>query len=368
MNQQSCRLFELGTGNKVQIFRRMIFIIVFLILLTSFAGAMLVGYVLSAPGYNGPVSDHFDGKRFMNPGGVKAKGFKDLWKWMRTRERGKWEEKMDIQPGPPPESRVTREGVAVTFVNHSTFLIQFQGLNILTDPIWSKRASPFPFAGPRRMRPPGIRFEDLPSIDIILLTHNHYDHLDIKVMKKLWDKFHPAIYCTLGVSPFLRKHGIERATEMDWWDESKFNADLKILCTPAQHFSGRGMYDRDRTLWSGFAMLTGNGNIYYTGDTGYGDFFNEIRAKIAPVRLSFIPIGAYKPAWFMGPIHTGPAEAIRIHQEMESQLSIAMHFGTFPLADDSENDPQNELQRLIQEGALTHGSFLVLEEGKRFLA
>ncbi len=368
MNQQSCRLFDLRTGNPVQNNRRMIFIIVLALIFTIVAGTLLVGSELSAPVYRGPLSDHFDGKKFTNPGGIEAKGFKDLWKWMRTRERGKWQEKMDIPPGPPPQSRVTGDQVAVTFVNHSTFLVQFQGLNILTDPIWSKRASPFPFAGPRRMRPPGLRFEDLPPIDIILLTHNHYDHLDIKAMKKLWDEFHPAIYCTLGVSPFLRKHGIERATEMDWWDESKFNTDLKILCTPAQHFSGRGMYDRDRTLWSGFALMTGNGSIYYSGDTGYGDFFTEIKDKIGPVRIAFIPIGAYKPAWFMGPIHTGPAEAIRIHNEMESPVSIAMHFGTFPLADDSEDDPQMELERLLKEGALSQGRFLVLEEGKMFLA
>jgi L-ascorbate metabolism protein UlaG (beta-lactamase superfamily) len=338
-------------------------IIISSIVIVAVGVTILLGWIFSAPVYRGPVSDHFDGKRFRNPGNVEAKGFKDLWKWMRTRERGEWSERMDIPPGPAPAKRVEGDTLVVTFINHSTFLIQTMGLNILTDPVWSERASPVPFAGPKRMRPPGIRFEDLPAIDIILLTHNHYDHLDIRTMKKLWAQHKPTVYCPLGVGPYLKKKGIENVVEMDWWDQVAHASGIEILSTPAQHFSGRGMFDRDRTLWSGFALLTGGGSIYYSGDTGYGSFFKEIGERISPIRLSFIPIGAYKPEWFMAPIHTSPEDALRIHREIGSPVSIGMHFGTFPLADDGEGEPEGDIRIWMEKMGMDEREFLVLEEG-----
>jgi L-ascorbate metabolism protein UlaG (beta-lactamase superfamily) len=338
------------------------------VIILSIAGVMLavsflLGFLFSAPSYTGPVTDHFDGKKFKNPGGIESKGFKDLWKWMRTREKGIWEERAGLPYGPAPARKVEGDSLAVTFVNHSTFLIQTMGLNILTDPVWSERASPVPFAGPKRMRPPGIRFEDLPEIDIVLLTHNHYDHLDIKTMKELWRKYQPTVYCPLGVGKYLQRKGIEDVVEMDWWEDAIFGEQVKILCTPAQHFSGRGMFDRDRTLWSGFALMTERGSIYYSGDTGYGDFFGDIAEAISPIRLSFLPIGAYKPEWFMSPIHTSPADALRIHVEIGSPVSIAMHFGTFPLADDSQGEPEREVRLLMEEMGISGDEFLVLQEG-----
>jgi len=323
----------------------------------------LLGWFFSAPAYHGPVSDHFDGKRFINTGGAKAKGFKEMLKWVRQRQPGIWVEQMELPYGPAPAGRVQGDTVVVTFVNHSTFLIQTQGLNILTDPIWAERASPVGFAGPKRMRPPGIRFEDLPPIDIILLTHNHYDHLDIETIKGLWDLYQPAVYVPLGVGDFLKKKGIGDIREMDWWGRLKYNEEVSVLCTPAQHFSGRGMFDRDRTLWCGFALMVKSGNIYYSGDTGYGNFFGKIGEEVSPLRLAFLPIGAFKPEWFMSVIHTSPADAVRIHQEIRSPLSIGMHYGTFPLADDGMDDPKNGLKALIKEQGIPEGEFLVLEEG-----
>ena len=319
----------------------------------------------SAPAYQGPVSDHFDGKKFTNPGGVKPGGFKDLIKWMRHREKGEWKEIKDATYGPAPAERVEGDSIVVTFVNHSTFLIQTRGLNILTDPAWSERASPVSFAGPKRMRPPGIRFEDLPKIDIILLTHNHYDHLDINTMKNLAEQFEPEIYTPLGVGKYLERKGIGNITEMDWWNEAEIASGLKLICTPAQHFSGRGSFDRDKTLWSGFALMTEKGSIYYSGDTGFGDFFNEIATRIAPVRLAFLPIGAYKPAWFMSPIHTSPADAVKIHQILKSPQSIGMHFGTFPLADDSMEDPVDDLKIALQKEGVPDSEFIAPKEGIR---
>ena len=344
----------------------MILSIFILLIISVISISALLGYLFSAPVYKGPLSDHFNGEKFINPGAIKAKGFKDLWKWMRTREKGVWEELKDIKPGHPPAERVTGDIPVVTFINHSTFLIQLMDLNILTDPIWSKRASPVSFAGPKRMRPPGIRYEDLPSIDHVLLTHNHYDHLDITALKRLWKDFQPTIFCPLGVAEYLKGKGIGKVKEMDWWDELNINADMEVVCTPAQHFSGRGMFDRDRTLWCGYAIKTRKGSIYYSGDTGYGDFFSEIARKIAPIRLSFLPIGAFKPEWFMSPIHTSPRDALRIHKEINSPVSIAMHYGTFPLADDGQHEPEMETRRLMQELNIPENNFLILKEGVPF--
>jgi len=342
-----------------------ILFIVLVLILVFILGSMLLGWIFSAPAYHGPISDHFDGKKFNNPGGVQPAGFKDLIKWSRNRERGEWNELTEAEYGPAPAKKIEGDSIVVTFVNHSTFLIQTHGMNILTDPVWSELASPVSFAGPKRMRPPGIRFEDLPHIDMILLTHNHYDHLDITTLKKLAKRFDPVIYTPLGVGLFLKKKGIENFKEMDWWDELTTSNGLKLVCTPAQHFSGRGMFDRDKTLWSGFALMTEKGSIYYSGDTGYGDFFTEIAEKLAPVRLSFLPIGAYKPSWFMSPIHTSPADAVKIHRILQSPKSIGMHFGTFPLADDGQYDPVNDLKIALEQQGVSDTEFIVPKEGKK---
>ncbi len=340
-----------------------ILFIILILILVFIIGSMLLGWIFSAPAYHGPVSDHFDGRKFNNPGGVQPAGFKDLIKWSRNRERGEWKELTEAESGPAPAEKIEGDSIMVTFVNHSTFLIQTRGFNILTDPVWSEYASPVSFAGPKRMRPPGIRFEDLPHIDMILLTHNHYDHLDISTLKKLAKRFDPVIYTPLGVGLFLKKKGIENFKEMDWWDELTTSGGLKLVCTPAQHFSGRGMFDRDKTLWSGFALKTEKGSIYYSGDTGYGDFFSEIAEKLAPIRLSFLPIGAYKPSWFMSPIHTSPADAVKIHKILQSPKSIGMHFGTFPLADDGQYDPQMDLKIALEQQGIQEGEFIVPKEG-----
>jgi L-ascorbate metabolism protein UlaG (beta-lactamase superfamily) len=341
--------------------------ILFLISIAFFFGVLIIGWLFSAPVYKGPVSDHFDGKKFFNLGGVEAKSFKDLFKWMRTREKGEWKKQMDLPYGPPPERIVEGDSIVVTFVNHSTFLLRTQGLNFLTDPIWSQYASPVDFGGPERMRPPGIRFEDLPHIDIILLTHNHYDHLDIQTIKKLSAEFNTKIFCPLGVGKYLEKKGIGNVTEMDWWDEVEIEPGLSVLCTPAQHFSGRGMFDRDRTLWAGFALKTAKGSIYYSGDTGYDEFFNEIAKRISPVRLAFLPIGAFKPAWFMSPIHTSPQDAVRIHKILGSPKSIGMHFGTFPLADDGMDEPEEILKDVLKKEGIPEMEFIAPEEGVKIL-
>jgi L-ascorbate metabolism protein UlaG (beta-lactamase superfamily) len=337
----------------------MIYLTLLLLIPISF---IVVGYFLSGPKYQGPVSDHFDGKKFFTPGGKPAKGLPEVFKWMTKRERGFWKEK-EVPFGDKPPERVGR-GTRITFVNHSTFLIQVDGVNILTDPVWSERTSPFQWAGPKRMRPPGIRFEDLPKIDIVLLSHNHYDHLDLNTMTRLFERDHPKIVSALGVKAFLDLKNITGATDLDWWQKFSFTESIEIQAVPAQHFSGRGMFDRDATLWCGFVIIRPGGNIYFVGDTGYNEFiFKEIGERCTPINIALVPIGAFKPEWFMSPIHCSPSEAVKIHQEIKASKSIATHFGTFPLADDGEDEPIKGLQKALRENNTSTEEFIVLKEG-----
>jgi L-ascorbate metabolism protein UlaG (beta-lactamase superfamily) len=326
-----------------------------------------IGAMLSAPRYHGPVTDHFDGKKFINPTGVQAKGLKDVWRWMLNRKREPWQLQKSDQRGKRPLD-FFKDGIRITFVNHSTFLIQADGVNILTDPVWSPRTSPFTWAGPKRMREPGLRFEDLPRIHYVLLSHNHYDHLDIKTMHLIHGAHHPEkIITPLGVKSFLDQEKVNSSIEMDWWDEVNLNDRIKVQAVPAQHFSGRGMLDRDATLWCGYVLTTTAGKIYFAGDTGYNEkTFKEIGERNGGFELSIIPIGAYKPRWFMSPIHADPAEAVKIHLDVKSKVSVASHFGTFPLADDGANDPVDDLQEALAKNNLTSQQFLVLKEGKPY--
>ena len=325
---------------------------------------MLVGMALSGPKYRGPLSDHFDGRRFINPQNVKAKGGLDVVKWMMNRNRGPWKEDLAENYGRHPLAHF-KDGIRITFVNHATFLVQVDGLNILTDPVWSSRVSPFRWIGPKRMRLPGIRFEDLPRIHTVILTHNHYDHLDLQTMRLVFGAHHPTIIAPLGLKAFLQQHYIPGVLETDWWDELALNNGVSIQAVPAQHFSGRGFLDRDATLWNGYVLKTSTGNIYFAGDTGYNKVtFKEIRSRCGAIKVSMLPIGAYKPAWFMAPIHTSPEESIMIHRDVGSQTSIAMHFGTFPLADDGYDEPVNDLKIAMEKFQMTDDEFLVMKEGE----
>jgi L-ascorbate metabolism protein UlaG (beta-lactamase superfamily) len=319
---------------------------------------------LSGPQYKGPVSDHFDGKKFKNPTGIPAKGLADVFKWMMTRQRKKWTEKTGLLPGKRPLDHFN-DGIRITFVNHSTFLIQVDGLNILTDPVWSRRVSPYTWAGPKRTRPPGIRMDDLPRIDLILLSHNHYDHLDMRTLQILNGGHHPQFITPLGVGALLETNFIRGSTDLDWWQEKSVSNKLVVSCVPAQHFSGRGMSDRDATLWCGYVLQTTFGNIYFAGDTGYNDkTFVEIGTRFERMKVSLIPIGAYKPQWFMGPIHVSPEQAVTIHQEVRSEKSIGCHFGTFPLADEGPDDPVEDLAHSLTRQSIPRDQFITLTEGE----
>jgi L-ascorbate metabolism protein UlaG (beta-lactamase superfamily) len=328
---------------------------------------LIAGTMFSAPSYKGPVSVHFNGKKFINPGNIKEQSLFDVLKWMRQRKRGPWNELKTAEYGKHPLAR-EKENIRITFINHSTFLIQADGLNILTDPVWSFRVSPFAWAGPKRMRPPGIRFEDLPRIDVVLLSHNHYDHLDLPTMRMIFGAHHPVIITPLGVKAFLDQQMIAGAADLEWWEEKKVNDSVSVQCVPAQHFSGRGAFDRNETLWCGYVLKTSKGNIYFAGDTGYNDkTFKEIGERFGKMKISLLPIGAYKPVWFMHPVHTSPEESVIIHKEVRSEKSIGTHIGTFPLGDEGQSDPADDLRLACAKHQLNENDFFVLKEGEVYI-
>jgi L-ascorbate metabolism protein UlaG (beta-lactamase superfamily) len=307
----------------------------------------MIRQLFSAGSYHGPVSDHFDGRRFHNLDEVKRGGFLPFWRWQLDRllhGAGRWPHWIDGPPGPRPPQRVAGAGLRVTFVNHSTALLQTGGLNVLTDPIWDERASPFSWAGPRRHRPPGLRFEDLPAIDVVLLSHNHYDHLNIPTLRRLARDHRPRFVTGLGNGSLLAAHGVGPVTELDWWQEVALADDMRLTCVPARHFSGRGLRDRGATLWCGFVLRGPAGPAYFAGDTGFGRHFEEIARRFGPPRLALLPIGAYLPLWFMAPVHLSPLEAVRAHEVLGARTSVAIHFGTFRIADDAEAQPVAELK------------------------
>ncbi len=305
--------------------------------------------------------EHFRDGRFFNPG-VPEHGFLDLLQWMRNREIGPWRNWIPSTPGPPPPAQAEGASLRVTFVNHATVLLQTDGCNILTDPVWSRRVSPVSFMGPQRHRDPGIRFEDLPAIHCILISHNHYDHLDLPTLRRLAAAHDAEVFCPLGVARMLRRAGFRRVREMDWWQQKPWQGTM-VHCVPAQHFSARHPFDRNRTLWCGWMLETPSGNVYFAGDTGFAPLFKAIAERFSPIRLALLPIGAYEPEWFMGPVHMTPEQAVEAQSMLGASVALAIHFGTFALADDGETDPVDRLQLALGDRAGAE-PFWVLEEGE----
>jgi L-ascorbate metabolism protein UlaG (beta-lactamase superfamily) len=336
----------------------------------ALAGAGVAAYfvadrLLSAPGFAAADSDHFAGGRFRNPGAEGRHGFLDFLRWRLTSRPGVWERRTDA-PGAPPPRTVDGGGLRVTFVGHATVLVQTDGLNILTDPVWSERASPFTWAGPRRVRPPGIRFEDLPPIDVVLISHNHYDHLDLSTLKRLRDEHRPRFIVPLGNAALLASRGILVSAELDWWQGFGVGEGARVVCVPTRHFSGRGLRDGDRTLWCGYVVEGSSGAVYFAGDTAAGPHFAQVRERFGRVRLALLPIGAYLPRWFMRPVHVSPGEAVEAHETLGAGASVAIHFGTFPLGDDGETEAVDELRRALTERGVPPEEFRVLDFGEGF--
>jgi L-ascorbate metabolism protein UlaG (beta-lactamase superfamily) len=346
-----------------RVVRRILFGLVGLVAAAA-AAIVGLGYLLSKSTWRGPKSDHFDGRRFFTPGAPRLDArLANLGRFLATRKPEPWPAFRKLPYGPKPPARVPDGALRVTFINHATVLIQLDGVNLLTDPIWSERASPFSFAGPKRVRPPGIRFEDLPPIDAVLLSHNHYDHLDLPTLARL-SAANPSlrIFAGLGLAPFLAGEGIPGVTELDW-SESAQVAGVRLTAAPTQHFSSRGMFDSNGTLWCAWVIGGKGGRVYFAGDTGYGPHFAKTGDAFGPFRLAILPIGAYRPAWFMGPVHENPAEAVAAMKELKARRAIGIHFGTFQLTDEGITRPVEELEAALA-GESPRPDFRVLEFGE----
>ena len=317
--------------------------------------------------YTGPISDNFDGVRFFSPGQpLPDKSLANLLRWRREGGRAKWPDFVPVTPHvPPPRSEQAR----VTMVGHATLLVQVAGVNLLTDPVWSERVSPLSFIGPKRVTEPGIAFDKLPDIDAVLLSHNHYDHLDLTTLRRLHAAHSPLMVMPYGNDKIVRKSVPDAKIKVgDWHDIVQIRPEISVTLTPANHWSARGIRDRRMALWSGFWINSPKAQIWYAGDTGYGDgaLFRDIRVRYGRPDIAIIPIGAYEPRWFMSDQHVAPDESVRIFEDTGARQALGMHWGTFQLTNEARNEPRELLRDSLVLAGIDVKRFLALEPGEFF--
>ncbi len=308
-----------------------------------------------------PKSDHYDGDRFFNPDLKDENTLWDVLKWKFTSDAVEWETNIPNKNYPAPILGPEQKAL-VTFINHSTFLIQLPGMSILTDPLFSDRTGPVNWLGPKRARPPGLRLDQLPKIDVVVISHNHYDHIDLESLKAIDGRFHPLFIVPLGDEKLLKEDGIQNVIEVDWGKETQVR-DTKFTFTPAQHWSARGIFDRSKSLWGGYWIEQTGFKIFFAGDTGYSKHFKMIKANYGVPDLALLPIGAYEPRWFMQGHHMNPSEAVMAHLDLGSKISIGMHFGTFKLGDEGREQPIQELEIALTKNDIDLDTFIVLDQG-----
>lgn len=293
----------------------------------------------------------------------------NVWKWY-------WERLTKSKPQEPPFDpeilkvdleylRSNRTQTSYTWIGHASALLQIEGVNILIDPVFSERVSPVSFLGPKRLVKLPVKIEELPSIDIVLVSHSHYDHLDLASLKELYkrDPEKTKFLVPLGNKALLESEGIQNVAEFDWWDKSGING-LKLVFTPAQHWSARSLWDHDQTLWGGWFVASEKFKFLYTGDTGYSKDFQDIHERLGGMDLAMIPVGAYEPRWFMKKQHVNPEEAIRIHQDLKAKTSIGVHWGTFRLSDEPMVAPLQEISKARKKLNLSEQDFQMLKHGQ----
>jgi len=315
------------------------------------------------------ISDHYDGAHFFNPeptirqSGGQNRGFATI---LRTRLRkdpefwSAWPKYVENNSFPKPDGPPP----TATFIGHSSFLVRLPGLTLLTDPVFSARCSPTQFVGPKRVRAPGMALRDLPEIHLILLSHNHYDHMDLISLRHLRRRFPGArIVTTLGNAAYLAKKRLPGAQELDWWQSTTIG-EARITATPARHFAARWLNDRNETLWAGFMVEHQGIKLYFAGDTGYTKFFAEIRTRLGAPDLALLPIGAYEPRWFMSPVHMNPADAVQAFADLGAKRAIGMHFGTFQLTAEPIEAPITDLAAARIEAGLAPEAFTTLDFGE----
>jgi L-ascorbate metabolism protein UlaG (beta-lactamase superfamily) len=354
--------------------------------------------------YRGPISGHYDGQHFFNPDGEQGSGGSQrrtpvgwMLRFMSGGGRVAWPAHVAVAPGYPVAAgvacpvtparaaenwrrcvdRVDPRRMFVTWVGHATVLVQAGGINILTDPIWSDRAGPFGVTGPSRVRDPGIRFDDLPKIDLVLISHNHYDHMDLATLKRLWARDRPLIVTSLGNDTILKDAGVP-AVARDWGQtvpvksfargtDGAAPTPITVRIERVHHWGSRWMRDRNRALWSGFTVTLPGGNLFFAGDTGFGDGSWPLAARRdGPFRLAIIPIGAFRPQNVMSGNHIGPIEAVEVFERLGAANALAVHWGTFQLSEEGINDPPDLLRATLARRGIAPARFRAIEVGRNW--
>jgi L-ascorbate metabolism protein UlaG (beta-lactamase superfamily) len=326
-------------------------------------------WIYSMKTYDGPVSDHFDGLHFFDPDGTPPRSLGEVLRWQfgSGRQRKAWPEWAPSSYADTPPPRVEGDRVRLSFVGHVSWLIQTSGLNILVDPVWSDRASPFSFAGPKRHNDPGIAFDALPPIDTVLVSHGHYDHLDTATLSKLSAKFSPRVITPLGNDITMREtDSAIRAEAFDWHDRVELGNGIAVTLVPTRHWSARNLFDRNKALWASFVLETPAGKLYVVCDSGYGDgkHFRRVRDAHGLLRLAILPIGAYEPRWFMKDQHMNPADAVKALADCGAQSALAHHHGTFQLTDEAIDAPATALGVALDEAGIPRERFVALKPGQ----
>lgn len=321
---------------------------------------------------------HHTARGYRNPWpDSQPRGLRDVIRWSIARRR------QSLPPDPTPGSiplaqptfgpRAARDELTATWVGHSTVLLQLGPINVLTDPIWSERASPLSFAGPKRFVDAAVDFTSLPPIDVVVISHNHYDHLDRRTVRALAKRMPDVTWVTpLGLSTLLRRWGVRRTRELDWWQSARIetaSAVLEIQSAPAQHFSARGLGDRGRTLWCSWVLSASGQRAFFAGDTAYHPEFGAIGARYGPFGLLMLPVGAYEPRWFMRTVHMNPPEAMRAYAELTGRRAgeavfLPIHWGTFRLTDEAMQEPPEWTARLWREAGYDVAKLWLLRHGE----
>jgi L-ascorbate metabolism protein UlaG (beta-lactamase superfamily) len=321
--------------------------------------------------YKGPVSDHFNGLQFFDPYGAPPRRRRDLLRWFVDRRwrgtRAKWPIWAPSPYADRPPVRVEGAAWRICYVGHASLLIQTSDLNMLLDPVWSKRASPFRFIGPKRANDPGIAFADLPPIDVVLVSHGHYDHLDVRTLSLIAAAHGARVITPLGNDTIMRNYDRAIGAEAyDWGDRLNIGDGIAVTFIPARHWSARNLSDRNMALWASFVIETPGGRIYFVADSGYGDgrYFRSARERYGPFRLAILPIGAYEPQWFMRDHHMNPTEAVRALIDCGAELALAHHHGTFQLTDEAIDAPLGTLTEALKAAGISPERFRTLRPGQ----
>ena len=321
--------------------------------------------------YSGPPSDHFDGTYFFDPDGSPPRSLWEVLRWQfgGNRQRQVWPERAPSGHADTPPPQVNGGKVRLSYVGHVSWLIQTAGLNILIDPVWSERASPVSFAGPKRVNDPGIAFDKLPAIDAVLVSHGHYDHLDIATLSKLAAKFSPRVITPLGNDVTMTSSDSAiRAEAFDWNERVEIGNGVAVTLVATRHWTARGLFDRNKALWASFVLETPAGKIYVVCDSGYGTgtHFRRVRDAHGPLRAAILPIGAYEPRWFMRDQHMNPQDAVMALADCGAEMALAHHHGTFQLTDEAIDAPVNDLAAALEAAGVAREKFVALKPGQVF--